>query len=89
MGQLLLVLLVGLLVIWAHELQAFAVSLVAVAAALVVLRVARGEPLSLHGDGAGEGKLHDGDLILMTGSGAGLAMGTVALEWRPSAKVTR
>ena len=30
------VLLVGLLVIWAHELQAFAVSLVAVAAALVL-----------------------------------------------------
>jgi 3-oxoacyl-[acyl-carrier-protein] synthase III len=27
-------------------------------------------------------RLKDGDLVVMTGSGAGLAMGTVALEWR-------
>jgi 3-oxoacyl-[acyl-carrier-protein] synthase-3 len=27
-------------------------------------------------------KLHDGDLVVMTGSGAGLAMGSVALTWR-------
>ena len=35
-NSMVFVLLVGLLVIWAHELQAFAVSLVAVAAALVL-----------------------------------------------------
>jgi 3-oxoacyl-[acyl-carrier-protein] synthase-3 len=27
-------------------------------------------------------RLHDGDLVVMTGSGAGLSMGTVALQWR-------
>jgi 3-oxoacyl-[acyl-carrier-protein] synthase III len=27
-------------------------------------------------------RLKDGDLVVMTGSGAGLAMGTVAMEWR-------
>lgn len=30
-------------------------------------------------------RLRDGDLIVMTGSGAGLAMGTVALQWRERA----
>ena len=28
------------------------------------------------------GRLHEGDLVMLTGSGAGLAMGSVALEWR-------
>ena len=27
-------------------------------------------------------RLHDGDLVVMTGSGAGLSMGTVALQWK-------
>ena len=38
-------------------------------------------PMAL--DDAGRaGKLHDGQLIMFTGSGAGLAMGTVAIIWR-------
>jgi 3-oxoacyl-[acyl-carrier-protein] synthase-3 len=40
-------------------------------------------PMALD-DAARAGRLHDGDLVLLTGSGAGLAMGTVALEWRAS-----
>jgi 3-oxoacyl-[acyl-carrier-protein] synthase-3 len=35
------------------------------------------------------GRIHDGDLILMTGSGAGLAMGSIALEWHPNARITK
>ena len=35
------------------------------------------------------GRLHEGDLVMLTGSGAGLSMGAVALEWRPGAKVSR
>lgn len=31
------------------------------------------------------GRVQDGDLLLLTGSGAGLAMGCVALEWRANA----
>ena len=38
-------------------------------------------PMALD-DAAHAGKLKDGDLILMTGSGAGLAMGSMALKWR-------
>jgi 3-oxoacyl-[acyl-carrier-protein] synthase III len=41
-------------------------------------------PMALD-DAARAGRLKDGDLVLLTGSGAGLAMGTVALEWRPGA----
>jgi len=37
-------------------------------------------PMALD-DAAHAGKLKDGDLILMTGSGAGLAMGSMALKW--------
>ncbi len=32
-------------------------------------------------DAARAGRLHPGDLVVLTGSGAGLAMGTVALRW--------
>jgi 3-oxoacyl-[acyl-carrier-protein] synthase-3 len=39
-------------------------------------------PMALD-DAVRTGRLHDGDLILMTGSGAGLAMGSIALEWHP------
>jgi 3-oxoacyl-[acyl-carrier-protein] synthase-3 len=38
-------------------------------------------PMALD-DAVCAGKLKDGDLILMTGSGAGLAMGSLALSWR-------
>jgi 3-oxoacyl-[acyl-carrier-protein] synthase-3 len=38
-------------------------------------------PMALH-DAVQSKRLKDGDLVVMTGSGAGLAMGTVALEWR-------
>ncbi len=38
-------------------------------------------PMALD-DAITAGKLKDGDLILMTGSGAGLAMGSMAIEWR-------
>ena len=40
-------------------------------------------PMALD-DAVTEGKLNDGDLILMTGSGAGLAMGSMAIEWHPA-----
>ena len=39
-------------------------------------------PMALD-DAVRSGRLDDGDLILMTGSGAGLAMGSIALEWHP------
>jgi 3-oxoacyl-[acyl-carrier-protein] synthase-3 len=39
-------------------------------------------PMALH-DALARGRVHDGDLLLLTGSGAGLAMGTVALRWNP------
>jgi 3-oxoacyl-[acyl-carrier-protein] synthase-3 len=38
-------------------------------------------PMALH-DARAAGRLHDGALVMFTGSGAGLAMGTVALRWR-------
>lgn len=41
-------------------------------------------PMALD-DSVRSGRLHEGDLILMTGSGAGLAMGSIALEWHPGA----
>lgn len=37
-------------------------------------------------DACRQGKLKEGDLLVLTGSGAGLAMGTVALTWRERAK---
>lgn len=37
-------------------------------------------PMALD-DAVKMGRLHDGDLVVMTGSGAGLAMGCIALEW--------
>lgn len=43
-------------------------------------------PMALD-DAVRAGRLHEGDLVLLTGSGAGLAMGSVALEWRPGARV--
>lgn len=33
-------------------------------------------------DAVRSGRVRDGDLLVLTGSGAGLAMGCVALEWR-------
>ncbi len=39
-------------------------------------------PMALD-DAVAAGKLNAGDLILMTGSGAGLAMGSMAIEWHP------
>jgi 3-oxoacyl-[acyl-carrier-protein] synthase-3 len=39
-------------------------------------------PMALD-DAVSAGKLKNGDLILMTGSGAGLAMGSMAIEWHP------
>ncbi|MGH7720345.1 MAG: 3-oxoacyl-ACP synthase III family protein [Gemmatimonadaceae bacterium] len=44
-------------------------------------------PMALD-DAMRAGRLRDGDLVLLTGSGAGLAMGTVALEWHPGARST-
>ncbi len=41
-------------------------------------------PMALH-DARREGKLRDGDLVVLTGSGAGLSMGCVALRWREAA----
>lgn len=41
-------------------------------------------PMALD-DARREGRLRDGDLVVLTGSGAGLAMGCVALEWRERA----
>lgn len=38
-------------------------------------------PMALD-DAVRVGRLRDGDLVVMTGSGAGLSMGTVALQWR-------
>jgi 3-oxoacyl-[acyl-carrier-protein] synthase-3 len=38
-------------------------------------------PMALD-DAVRAGRLRDKDLVVMTGSGAGLAMGTVALQWR-------
>ena len=38
-------------------------------------------PMALD-DAVRNNRLHDGDLVVMTGSGAGLSMGTVALRWR-------
>ena len=38
-------------------------------------------PMALD-DAARLGRLHDGNLVMLTGSGAGLAMGCVALQWR-------
>ena len=43
-------------------------------------------PMALH-DARGAGRLHDGDLLLLTGSGAGLSMGCVALRWADPARV--
>lgn len=47
-------------------------------------------PMALD-DAVKMGRLHDGDLVVMTGSGAGLAMGCIALEWntRRSTQVER
>lgn len=45
-------------------------------------------PMALD-DSLRSGRIHDGDLILMTGSGAGLAMGSIALEWHPNARITK
>ncbi|HEU4878899.1 MAG TPA: ketoacyl-ACP synthase III [Gemmatimonadaceae bacterium] len=44
-------------------------------------------PMALD-DSVRTGRLHDGDLILMTGSGAGLAMGSIALRWNPGSRAT-
>jgi 3-oxoacyl-[acyl-carrier-protein] synthase III len=38
-------------------------------------------PMALD-DAVKAGRLHDGDLVVLTGSGAGLSMACVALEWR-------
>ena len=40
-------------------------------------------PMALD-DAVREGRLRDGDLVMLTGSGAGLAMGSVALRWSDS-----
>ena len=45
-------------------------------------------PMALD-DARRAGRLHDGDLVVMTGSGAGLAMGCVALTWRDVAREPR
>jgi 3-oxoacyl-[acyl-carrier-protein] synthase-3 len=39
-------------------------------------------PMALD-DAVKAGRLHDGDLVMMTGSGAGLSMGCVAMTWNP------
>lgn len=44
-------------------------------------------PMALD-DALRTGRLDEGDLILMTGSGAGLAMGSLALEWHPQSRAT-
>lgn len=41
-------------------------------------------PMALD-DAVRAGRVRDGDLVVMTGSGAGLSMGTVAMQWRISA----
>ncbi len=43
-------------------------------------------PMALD-DAVRAGRVHDGDLLLLTGSGAGLAMACVALEWRAPSPV--
>ncbi len=45
-------------------------------------------PMALD-DAVSAGRLREADLVMLTGSGAGLSMGTVALEWRPGATVSR
>ena len=45
-------------------------------------------PMALD-DAIANGRLHDGALVMLTGSGAGLSMGSVALVWRPSARMAR
>jgi 3-oxoacyl-[acyl-carrier-protein] synthase-3 len=45
-------------------------------------------PMALD-DARTAGRLEEGDLILMTGSGAGLAMGSIALEWHPKSRSLR
>jgi 3-oxoacyl-[acyl-carrier-protein] synthase-3 len=42
-------------------------------------------PMALD-DAVRSGRLGDGDLVMFTGSGAGLAMGCVAVEWRSGAR---
>lgn len=42
-------------------------------------------PMALD-DSVRTGRIGEGDLILMTGSGAGLAMGSLALEWHPHSR---
>ena len=42
-------------------------------------------PMALD-DAVQSGRLSDGDLVVMTASGAGLAMGCIALEWKPEAR---
>lgn len=42
-------------------------------------------PMALH-DARRAGRVRPGDLLVLTGSGAGLAMGTVALRWSPRAE---
>lgn len=42
-------------------------------------------PMALD-DAVQAGKLSEGDLVVLTASGAGLAMGCLALEWNPGAK---
>ena len=44
-------------------------------------------PMALD-DALAAGRLHEGDLVMLTGSGAGLSMGAVALEWRPGARLS-
>jgi 3-oxoacyl-[acyl-carrier-protein] synthase-3 len=41
-------------------------------------------PMALD-DALGAGRLHPGDLVVLTGSGAGLAMGCIVLRWNPNA----
>ncbi|MCU0626539.1 MAG: ketoacyl-ACP synthase III [Gemmatimonadaceae bacterium] len=43
-------------------------------------------PMALH-DAREQQKLRDGDLVVLTGSGAGLSMGCVAMRWRDPARV--
>jgi 3-oxoacyl-[acyl-carrier-protein] synthase-3 len=45
-------------------------------------------PMALD-DSLRSGRIEEGDLILMTGSGAGLAMGSVALEWHPHSRASQ
>jgi 3-oxoacyl-[acyl-carrier-protein] synthase III len=39
-------------------------------------------PMALD-DAVAMGRLEEGDLVLLTGSGAGLAMGCIAMQWNP------